>query len=243
MAQIKPWTFFGTLNLFVFAIGIAIEWIQGSGSRAPEWHDIWRNHVGLGLAWFSLGPRNDHKQLGLVVSLAFLAIELGLIFNVFKTHQSIQNQLPIISDFESPSEAQRWKGDTVLSRENPSQGDFCLQIHLDTGKYSGTGISSLPHDWTGYAQLSLWLYNPEPDTIKVVFRIHDKHHNQEFFDRFNAKIAIRMGWNPVVFSLQEIEKAPRTRPMDMKEIRHIGLFTMDLESPKTIKLDNVRLLR
>ena len=90
------------------------------------------------------------------------------------------------------------------------------------------------------------IFNPGPDSLRIVSRIHDIHHHlndQEFSDRYNKSFIIYQGWNDISIFLEDILNAPDTRLMDMQNIKGFGLFTIELPQPRVIFIDKVELLK
>jgi hypothetical protein len=60
-------------------------------------------------------------------------------------------------------------------------------------------------------------------------------------DRFNRLFVITTGWNDLEIPMSEIASAPRGRTMDLTRIEGLSFFTVDLERPRTIFIDQVEL--
>ena len=72
-------------------------------------------------------------------------------------------------------------------------------------------------------------------------RVHDKWHNHHFSDRFNLTILVRHGWNDFTIAIEDIEKAPKERSMDLENIEGFVIFTVQSPRPRTIYLDHLYL--
>jgi hypothetical protein len=66
---------------------------------------------------------------------------------------------------------------------------------------------------------------------------------QRFQDRFNRRYTIQPGWNRIHIPLLDAQQAPEGRAMDLSAVMAVGLFATRLERPRTVFLDDIRLLR
>lgn len=236
------WVRLLALNAAILVLGVAVEMAQNGLGRAPGWHDVWRNHLGVLGAWLLTGggPARARRP-ALVLWCALVAWELLLIGQVARAHRAIQAQLPVIAALEQAHEVARWSGDVALTDTVAAHGQVCLAVRLGTARYSGTGTRRIPHDWRGYDTLAFALHNPRPDTLKLTLRINDRRHDQRYEDRFNRRLLARPGWTRVRIPLADVRDAPRDRAMDMSDIFQLGIFATRLPAPRTIHLDHVRL--
>ncbi|MGB8719066.1 MAG: hypothetical protein WCD46_07125, partial [Desulfobacterales bacterium] len=150
--------------------------------------------------------------------------------------------------FETTTELGRWNGSAArtLSGEVFRDGRRSLEISLTCDTYSGVGLKYFPRDWRGYSALEFSVFNPGTAPLALTCRVHDRTHTtarQRYSDRFNRRITIKPGWNDISIALEEIRRAPLTRPMDLSRIDGLGLFSVRLPTPVTVYLDRVRLVK
>ena len=157
-------------------------------------------------------------------------------------------QFPVLSNFETPFEKDRWDGEA--SREivklEENSGNSQLKINLTTARYSGVGMEYLPADWSGYQSVNLRIYQPSDEALHITVRIHDQQHETglhvyEYDDRFNRAYALQKGWNDISISLLEVQSILKTRKMNMSQISDISLFAVELPGPRVIYLDKIYL--
>ncbi|OZB20634.1 MAG: hypothetical protein B7X58_00645, partial [Marinobacter sp. 34-60-7] len=134
----------------------------------------------------------------------------------------------------------------VVATTLPGEADqpSAVALNLDTGAYSGASLNNFPGDWRGFDRLILELHNPSDAPLDMTLRIHDLTHDrgkQIYADRFNTRLALNPGNNRFEIDLERIANAPAQRPMDMSEVRRIGLFASRLPAPRTIYLTDLRL--
>ena len=236
------------ITIFSLFFGILTELLQVKFDRTPDVHDLLRDLLGslLGIAFFS--PRRidvsdlfrKSVQTGLII---LLLIEVYQFTSALADEAIALVQFPVLSDFETPMEVDRWRNQSQLKLENglARQGDNSLRVILTTSKYSGVSFKYFPSDWRDYKYLNFSIYNPDDDTLRVICRIHDANHNHSYKDRYNEAFYIKNGWNDIKISLSDIQMAPQDRKMDLSNIELIGIFTVRSPRRRLIFLDNFHL--
>jgi hypothetical protein len=122
--------------------------------------------------------------------------------------------------------------------------DRVMKILLTTDEYSGASLRYFDGDWASARTLQISLYNPDSDPLRITCRIHDRKHNDdgmEYEDRFNRSYLLMPGWSQIEIDLDEVEKSPANRKMDMKRIQGVMLFAVSLPEPRVLYLDEMRL--
>lgn len=80
-------------------------------------------------------------------------------------------------------------------------------------------------DWRRYGRIVLDLTNPEPESLRLTLRIHDRGHDNRRNDRFNRRISIPPAARvQVAISLAEVQAAPASRQMDLSRIAGVMIF-------------------
>ncbi len=157
-----------------------------------------------------------------------------------------RGQFPLLADFETPFEKDRWEGNARASvdRSVSRHGNASLRVEMDTSLYSGIALVYFPRNWNAYHFLLLEVFNPSSEAISITCRIHDRQHEegvQTYKDRFNEGFLLQQGWNELRIDLGKVARAPFGRVMDLGEIRAVGLFATKLSAPRTVFVDYVRL--
>jgi len=98
------------------------------------------------------------------------------------------------------------------------------QLTLNRGKCPGFSIIEPDPNWSAFKTLLLDLYSKQVQKIRLVLRIHDSLHNQEYSDRFNRALTIKQGNNRFRIPLHDVEHAPAGHQMDMRHIANISSF-------------------
>jgi len=114
------------------------------------------------------------------------------------------------------------------------------RITFHPAQYSGFHLSQPYPDWSGYHFFTFTIFSELPDTVNLVLRIHDRHHNQAYHDRFNLDLSIHNGRNEISIPLEMIRGAPGSRLMDMSAIRGIGIFAVKPASNFSLYISEFR---
>lgn len=230
-------------------LGILIEWAQAGSKRAANILDVARNVVGalVAISFLVTVDKTIPKSYFRVLqALTILLVILVLIPLVIATTDEwlAREQFPVLSDFETPFEIDRWSGNATISIDHKihSHGRSSLKAVLTTSLYSGVNLKYFPGNWHNYKYLQLSIFNPLEEPIKITCRIHDRLHEegeQSYDDRFSKSFFIAKGWSLIKISLAEVVNSPKNRKLNLGQIQGLGIFTMNLPVARTIYIDNV----
>jgi len=245
---------YGLAMLAVLVAGIVAELIQGTLGRDAEMADVITDVLGAVtslLVRFSLQRGTGRRIRWLALGLA--AIILGILAEpVLRIGISIGHRhasFPVLADFESiwdkeccGSRSAHWRIVPAPANSGKSPDDRMARIMFrPTARYPVFFVREPYPDWRGYRELQFEVYSEEREELKLGFRIHDRRHNDETDDRFNQTLTIRPGMNLVRISLDDAEKAPAGRRMDMTAIDAVALFAVRPARHVLIYVDNFRL--
>jgi hypothetical protein len=231
--------------------GVLIEILQLSVQRDVDINDVLRDLTGAVLV-LSFGParaKNRSRQWQIVLqctATGMLLVQLWPLATSLLDEAIARARFPVLADFETPFEIDRWRGAPGLSVESRplAPAGRALKIPLSTERYSGAGLFYFEGDWKGFHSLEMSVYNPAAEPLWVTFRIHDRQHLQagyQYEDRFNRRVLLGTGWNHIEFGLDKVASAPAHRNMDLGQIRGLGVFSSSLREPRVIYLDDIRL--
>ena len=235
--------------LLVLVSGITVEGLQTFfDGRSPSFQDILRNQLGclIVLAFFDSGKRVLKKELRLVFQLSVVMLVGMALYPLGRAvidEEIASRQFPVLSDFETPFEIDRWSEEKSLSVQEgiARYGRHSLKVQLTTNTYSGAGLVHFPGNWAEFKNLYFSVFYPEEGQLELVCRIHDSEHNNEYTDRFNKRFVLEKGWNDIIISLTDIESAPADRLLNMSEIENFKLFVVRQEKDRIIYIDHVYL--
>jgi VanZ family protein len=237
--------------LLVLVFGIAVEGLQMCfDGRSPDVHDILRNQLGclIALAFFDSGKRKLRRGLLTSFQVTVVILVGAVMYPLSRavTDELIAlSQFPLLSDFETVFEEDRWKGDKLLNVVEglARNGRHSLKVQLTTDTYSGVSLFYFPGNWEGFENLYISVFLPEEGQLELVSRVHDSEHNNEYTDRFNRSFVLETGWNDLVISLVDIQNGPVDRLLNMNKIENLGFFVMGQEKERIIYIDHIYLGR
>ncbi len=239
--------------LIALILGILIELVQAGTTRTTDLLDVTRNLLGTFVA-ISFSPQ-AYITLQKSYQRTFQTLTVGMvIFAIIPFAKAAadewlaQKQLPVLSDFETPFEIDRWSGNSERSIEDEVyfHGKSSMKVVLNTSEYSGTSLKYFPGNWLNYRYLHLNIFNPGKEPLKIAFRIHDRRHtrgDQAYDDRFNKNYVLLNGWNQIEIRLEQVENAPKERKLDLGNVQELGIFAHRLPHPRVIFIDRVSLER
>lgn len=239
------------LVVITICLGSLIELAQTESFRTSDLMDVVRDIIGCLIALAFYAPnRKTISKTGLkifqTISLILVGMALLPLTTVIIDEIMARNQFPVLSDFETRFEIDRWTGDADFSidHETHYHGKASLKVELNTSLYSGVGLKYFPGNWQNYEELQLSIFNPDKEPIQLTCRINDRRHTrgiERYEDRFNKKFSISSGWNLIRIPLSQVANAPLKRKMTLTQIQGLGIFAIRLPKPRTVYIDDVRL--
>lgn len=243
------WPLVVEVLLLTIAVGGLTELLQSSIGREGTWQDLGNDIIGslVGLLFLTSARQSlpffmlRSIQVPVLILVAWSLLPTG---KVIVDDLIARQQFPLLSGFETSLEASRWRGSgkRLVSTDVAFSGESSLQVNLNTQRYSGIGLKDFPRDWSNYRSVSLQVFNPETDPLQLHFRIHDHSHVNRYSDRYNNSFKLQSGWNELLIALDDVLNAPKGRKFDLSRVAGMGVFVGKLERPRTIYLDEVRLL-
>lgn len=240
-----------TVIIVTLVLGVLVELGQSALSRTPDIGDLFRNTIGAGVAiCFILPIRKAFSATSMrifkivVVVLVMLQVYPAAVALI--DEHNARRQFPVLSDFQTSAQLQRWESDAAISIANgvSRQGNSAMRADLDTTLYSGFALKYFPGDWLQYRWFQYSIHNPSEVPIRITCRIHDQLHTQGvqvYADRFNMTNEFTGGWHTITISLDDVRTAPVERKMDLGRIYGVGFFASRLPRPRTIYIDDVKL--
>lgn len=160
--------------------------------------------------------------------------------------EKIADQELILYDFESEAVLNEvhWKCHTLfsLSDKYAVHGKKSLRLELFPSSYPGLSPALKYHDWRGYQSLCFEVYNPTPDTLKLILRVDDKKEALEYTDRYNKAFLINPGANTLKIPLDSLVTSETNRPLALKNIYQFLVFMSHPDRNHVLYLDYFRLI-
>lgn len=232
--------------------GAAIEVLQLMVGRNLELKDLVNDLLGgyLGLALFI----TMQDRWPVAARVAMLPLMLLIVVIVFRPlsfavmdQYIMQDEFPILADFETPYELDRWDtmlADLSVDDSTVRYGEKSMRVDFEPGEYPDISLINFVSDWQGFEILKFSVFNSSDQARRMELKIYDWQHLQsgyEYEDRFNRELSIEPGWNDIVVTIEDIRQAPKGRDMNMSDIATFSLFLHKLEQPLTMYFDSLRL--
>jgi hypothetical protein len=234
------------LTLFCLTFGVFIEVVQPYFGRSEEAGDVYMDYVGVLLA---IVVANRHRlhwffKVSYFVLLTYLLIPTAMtVFDEAK----VRYEFPIIASFDQEIALTRWQADQPLTLTTPQQlpdANKMMRVTFVKRKYSGVALRHFEGDWTGYEQLIVRFYNPNPNTLPVTLIMTDKHYNdgeKTSKNRFDKKLDIKPGLNEMAFPLAMIKAGVELREMDLSQMAGVDFYMYKLTEPVHLYIDRLYL--
>ncbi len=232
--------------------GAIIEFLQYDSLRTPDMGDVFRDVIGGMVGIFFLLPSRktiQRKLLGVfqVITVCLVGLQVYPFITALCDEYFAREQFPILSSFETPWEVERWSGSADYAIDDCVylDGEYSMRVLLNTNMYSGVSLKYFPENWEGARSFRFSVYNPSEEILFITCRINDQRHNegqQLYEDRFNRRYSLPIGWSTIEIDIEDLKTAPKTRRMDLRHIKGVGLFATQLPHPLVIYIDDVRLV-
>lgn len=225
--------------------GLATEIIQIPFHRDASWEDVADDALGvlLALALYALfdgGMRMSRlwRFVTLCVVVACATVYVTPILRMERAYLHRDGQFPILADFRSSTELYWVVGYGV----NRGLVRGALDIEFTPAEFPGVSLYEPVPDWHGFRTLLVDLENPDADALKISIRVHDIGHGRDYADRFNRRYTIAAQERRTIrIALDEIQRAPRGRAMNMREVSDITIFRGEPSGSRHLRIYSVRL--
>jgi VanZ family protein len=246
------WIHLCFISILCLVAGMLIEVIQLNVGRSFEIKDLWNDLLGGYLGFLFVLILKKNSKMWIMISSSFLILLILFIvlrpvcFSI-EDEFIIENQFPVLADFETTHELGRW--DTNLAKLHYEykfvrQGRSAMQINFFPGKYPDITLRVFHNNWVGYNALHFSVYSTDKYPVTINLKIYDSQHisnGYNFSDRFNRELILRSGWNDFDIPVKDILEAPHDRLMDLANIVSVSLFLDHLNDSMTIYFDGLRL--
>ena len=242
--------FLVVVGVWVFLVGggVLAEIIQSFVGRSASLHDIAANACGVtaGVLWITTRGASSRRVRGWATTGAILLLVLGAIQAPFIMVDCLMQRLdePILASFEGPLEMTRWKEINCRVQRTPdhaTHGLSSLRLELDKAVYTGIASKGLLHNWSKYKTLAFDVTVDEGPPVKLFVRVQDAGHNCDRNDRFERTFQLAPGDHTIKIPLADVAEAPAGRTMDLSRVTDLHIILRDLDRPRVLYIDNIRL--
>jgi hypothetical protein len=168
---------------------------------------------------------------------------VGVIRNSFASTNSSNSS--VLFDFESDEELNRLNWEChkwfELSDKHATSGRYSLKVSLPQGRYPGINFKEIKTDWSNYHYLKMDVFNPLNEEFNFHVRIDDNKSGLEYANRFDINFALNPGMNHISIPTDLIRTNIHHRPLNLKEIKKMIVFTYNNSKQRDLYLDNIRL--
>jgi hypothetical protein len=222
--------------LVTVAIGAMTEVLQLFTNRGSSGADVFRDALGA-LAALSLhaaiagrfsAVRGKWMQgSALLVGLIATAIAIEPLSWCVAAYANRDLKFPKLLEAQSPLDLYFLSSTRVRLMELPApwaatSNDKALR---SSGTPPAVYLKEPYPDWRQYQVLAVDVTNPNSAAVDLAVRVHDRRHNWQAHDRFNALVTIDAQTRRVVrFTIDSIRTAPSSRTLDMGAIAGISVF-------------------
>lgn len=244
-------------GVVVGGIGGAIEALQIVGPGDASVRDFVRDILGglsallfaWGLATTGSGPIRVRRWALHVAGLGALCLAFYPTARAVGALALRLEAFPMLADFEGSWERRFVNAEhgAVLDVQAPpprfsrAHGNAVGRLLFRLGRFPGLHLGDLVGDWSSYDSLVFEVYSPENLPVSLNVRVHDRHHKNEFSDRFNSTVLIPPGQTTVSIPLESIRNGPASRKMEMSAIRGIIVFIVEPPEARRLYFDAFRL--
>ena len=203
LQNLSSWKLLGLLLGITIFISVCTEGIQSVIKREMDFGDIRKNILGCMIGFVFVRRKvffiSKHIAMIITVLIIFLSYESIPLYKGVYDDIVSYHSFPILSDFESRYEIDRFEGDSatiMIDNVHSKNGNRALKILLGTAQYSGVSCDYFPRDWTNFNTFCFSVFNNGIDPIRLHFRVHDKQHvinDMPYSDRYNTVLKINPG--------------------------------------------------
>jgi hypothetical protein len=234
--------------LAIITLGVATEAAQFCVGREFSLKDIATDSLGVvaGTLWAVASSRSleQPRRAMRIWAVALLALAMTFLpLNLVDTAMQ-RRAFPVLGSFEHPLERLRWQSWWASLRRSPehaTDGRWSLRVGLRPGEYPGIGTANPIADWSAYRELvfDVAVVGNRPLDCDVIIEDRPSRHAKE--DRFERRVRLEPGQQRIVLPLADVVRGPRDRRLDLTRISRFLLVTGDIQEPRTLFLDNLRL--
>ncbi len=230
------------------------EWLQPLVGRDDSLQDLVNGFLGVGIAVTGLAvakPRVSSLPRAAWAVCAIVAILYASLpaFHEWRGIRLRAGNFPILGDFEHAAELSFWypQGGTSnrptqisITSERATRGQHSLHVQLGKTNWPGVNFNAGEMNFSAYRTLAFDIHNPSTP-FDLILRVDDDGDCSHQDARCLRGFQVTNGWNRLVMPVKELERAPKTRRLNLRAIRRLVLFSDGQAVPPSFLLDNVRL--
>jgi len=248
-SMFSPLTFtrFALVILITLLASVLIEITQHYIGRSASIKDVGLNIAGTLAALAFMVAKNKSFQVYSYPVAAIGLFSAGLLMfpstKIFVDEYHIVRQFPVLSDFSTPYELNRWSSNKAIIHLAKRGNANVLKVKFrKDARYSVVALNSFGDEWEKYKELVYSVNNLTADSLSINVRVHDHDHRYSGFaykDRFFQEFLLDPGTSEISIELLDIYEAPEERNMNLAAIESIMLFTVNAENDVELEINKV----
>jgi len=226
------WRSYAVAFVLAVATGGFIELIQPLIGRGAEFADLLNDGFGAIAGLALLHFLKSWNKLALLIAVAALTPTLWPVGDAAIAYSLRARFFPtLMGGHPWPDRYFIHTRSVNISRsELPSpwhrDGDpESFLVRVVGTRWPGLTIREPSSDWRTFSRLMIDITNPETRPLMLTLRVHDLAHNNDASDRFNRNLSLAASRRQTVaIPLDEIERAPAGRQLDLSRIAGVIIF-------------------
>jgi VanZ family protein len=238
LKQLPLWTQYLGAFVIAGALGALTEIAQIPVGRDASWMDLRSDMLGAGgfLGLFTAFDARLRRRaiitICAVAGTGLLAIHSVPLATAVNAYVHRERAFPVLADFKQRIDPyfikSQWAALDLMPLPKPwaaRPGELAMRVTFATGPWPGVDFPEPSPDWSGYRTLALDITNPAATELMLRLRVHDVYHDNRVEDRFNRTLQIPPMTRTVLrIPIADIQSAPQTRSMDLRQIADYLLF-------------------
>jgi len=255
----RDWTKrFVLVGVWVFLVGVAIEFAQMVTGRSAAIHDAIANGLGIMAAiavsfallnWRYRGDQGWLSVLAVGVAIVTFGSALVMPVRIGLDILAVQRAFPLIASFESKMELTRWYFDHCHGEstdQNVTHRDHAMRILVERAPHPAATLIETVSDWSDVATLELdvTLAQSYPAEMEMIVKLIDEDHANYDTDTAQKTFRLKPGETThLVFTREEMVNGPEQRPLDMTRIKLVSLLMNTPKVESYVDIDHVRVTK
>lgn len=233
---------------------IVVELIQPYFGREKSLTDFFNGAEGtlIGALFLALAARRRSLPLWFawfLGSAAVCAAALVPAWNAYQLELFQRSIAPELTDFTHPESARLFypianggKQEVISIVDVPGATPHPeLSIRTVPDVFSGVVYTANSSSWRGADALRLEFRSPAAEPLDLFLRVDDHQDCSEFENRYNGRFQLLPGETVVEIPIADIERGPKSRPLDLDRIDRLLIFVAPQPKAHTFTLRRIAL--
>lgn len=214
-----------------------VELLQKLTGRSWSIDDALYGWAGCIVGWIATRP-STRSPPWLRRASAFVLLAIAAAYPTWLTleHRAAYHQFPLLSDFKSPVEWDRWKLNDIAKQR--VENGWQLTIGHEA-EYPGLFLRSFQPDWSGAQAVEIKLVVEGQDPLAVWVRFDDRMRWPRYTERFQQRLELSPGPQVIRLERNQFLHTQGGRRMDLATIRTFGMFFEARDAGRVLTLHHM----